>query len=569
MKTTLLLFVFILFFYQAASAQPSEKIDSLQKVLRLYTSRDTIRVDILNQIGFEYWTLDAGKSEGYGMDALTLSRHLNYYSGIGMANRVIGVSHWARGNFFSALDFLYKSDETYKKINDELGQANITMNIGMVYADQLNYERALKHYFDALSLFEKLKQQERIAIVFTKIGAIYSNQRAFEKAYEYFIKAMQIHRNIHFEFGIQDVCSYLGQMYRDQGNYKEAEKHFNESLAMAEKRKDIEHTAKNLENLSRIYLEQKRYNEAEKNLNRAYALSSKYGYKKIILNVLFGLKTLASTKKDYRQALVYFEAYELMKDSLFSKEKNQQIANLELRWQERERVQTLDQRKQQILLLQQNARVDNLTKVMLAIVLATILIVGFFIFRHQRYRIQKNHEVLLATRQLFQSRDELALLERDNTKLKENELRQQLELKNRELTSYAINFIQKNELLEELQQRIEKIKNTADPSLSKELHGLLQQLQHKYTIDRDWEDFKLTFENVHPDFVGKVLQQFPDLSPSELKLCALIRLNLGIKEKAALLGISASSTKTARYRLRKKLNLQQDQGLDEFIISLS
>ncbi len=107
------------------------------------------------------------------------------------------------------------------------------------------------------------------------------------------------------------------------------------------------------------------------------------------------------------------------------------------------------------------------------------------------------------------------------------------------------------------------------PEQSKELTPLYSLLQQTPGIDKDWEDFKRTFENVHHNFFGRLLEQDPDLTQSELRLCALICLNLSIKEMSSLMGISPDSVKTARYRLRKRFNLQQDQNLADFVIAFS
>jgi DNA-binding CsgD family transcriptional regulator len=86
------------------------------------------------------------------------------------------------------------------------------------------------------------------------------------------------------------------------------------------------------------------------------------------------------------------------------------------------------------------------------------------------------------------------------------------------------------------------------------------------SIDKDWEDFRLQFEQVHQGFFKQLKDQCPELSTSELKLCALIKLNLSMKETPTILGISPESVKTARYRLRKKLQLSHEENLIDFIL---
>jgi DNA-binding CsgD family transcriptional regulator len=179
------------------------------------------------------------------------------------------------------------------------------------------------------------------------------------------------------------------------------------------------------------------------------------------------------------------------------------------------------------------------------------IISSIIIFRAQRFKFNKRHT---------QAKKDL-----ERARQIEEELKHNLLTKDKEITSYTINFIRKNELLEELGEKIELLKGKL-PASSKELNSILNLVQNN-NIDKDWEDFKKIFENVHHDFFGKLLMQYPDLSPTELKLCALVYMNLSIKEMASLMGISPDSVKTSRYRLRKKLGLSQEQNLSEFIIN--
>ena len=94
-------------------------------------------------------------------------------------------------------------------------------------------------------------------------------------------------------------------------------------------------------------------------------------------------------------------------------------------------------------------------------------------------------------------------------------------------------------------------------------------LDRELTRDQEWTDFNAHFESINATFYNRIKQEYPDISPNDLKLCALIKLNLSIKEMSAILNISPNSVKTARYRLRKKLRLNTEDNLTEFILSLS
>ena len=156
---------------------------------------------------------------------------------------------------------------------------------------------------------------------------------------------------------------------------------------------------------------------------------------------------------------------------------------------------------------------------------------------------------------------------KENAQLKEQRLRQELEHRNQQLTSYTLNFIQKNELMSELRNKVEELQKQKQWT-SRDFRQLKMHIQQHVSIDQDWENFKLHFESVHPDFFHNLNINFPDLGPKERKLCALIRLSLNIKESAVVLGISPDSVKTARHRLRKKMNLSYEESIQDVLMQV-
>lgn len=559
-------FLSLLFFLNPLRAQQSQpdKADSLMRLLKS-TPSDSTKVDLLNQLGFEYWTVDGLQAEQYGQQALELSKQLNYKLGEAMAFRVIGVSHWARGNLIEALPSILKGRDLYKSIHDTLGEANCLMNIGMVYDEQMDKKKALDYYFAAIDLFKKLDKDQRIAIAFTKVGTIYIEQRKFDEAFHILNDAFDTHKKNKFDFGLLEVNNRLGQLYREKDELGKAENYLLESLSIARKKKDQEHIAKNLENLASIYLLQKAYGKAEICLKEAYPIAERKGYKKWLRDILRDYKDLYLLRNDPSHAVYYFSLYESLKDSIFSEEKAAQLANLQLEYAMAENEKERKLQQKEIQLLQQQSRLDRIFLFLLIGGIVVLGIVGYIIFRTLRYRIQKNKELLLQQRQLSQSQQALAKIEIENAKLKENELHSELEFKNKELTSYTINFIRKNELMQEFKMKLEELKKQLPRELANDVNSLHRMVQNN-NIDKDWEDFKLTFEGVHHNFFSSLLQKFPDLSPTELKLCAMLRLNFNLKETAAVMGISSDSVKTSRYRLRKKLNLPAEQNLTDFVM---
>jgi DNA-binding CsgD family transcriptional regulator len=153
--------------------------------------------------------------------------------------------------------------------------------------------------------------------------------------------------------------------------------------------------------------------------------------------------------------------------------------------------------------------------------------------------------------------------------LKEKQLQDEIEYKNKQITTHALNILQKNETLKHLRGQLDDIvKNSHKISIS-EIRKTMKIIDESFRLDKDWEDFKFYFEQIHTGFYSRLNLNYPDLTPLELRHCALIRLNLNLSECASILGISNDSIKVSRTRLRKKLKLNPNQSLTEFVMGIS
>jgi FixJ family two-component response regulator len=95
----------------------------------------------------------------------------------------------------------------------------------------------------------------------------------------------------------------------------------------------------------------------------------------------------------------------------------------------------------------------------------------------------------------------------------------------------------------------------------------MKKINRDLDNEKQWQVFETHFENVHEEFLKRLKDKFPELSPRELKLCAYLKLNVSSKESATLMNISTRGVEISRYRLRKKLNLDRNSNLTDFIMS--
>ena len=187
--------------------------------------------------------------------------------------------------------------------------------------------------------------------------------------------------------------------------------------------------------------------------------------------------------------------------------------------------------------------------------------------------MKRQREIL--TRLIDQRTEEIeeknkVILEREkqNSQLIHQRLNQELTLKTKELTSYTLLIIQKNKLLEDLTKNLkEAVRNPASNNL-RDFKNLLRIINQNFSSEKEWSEFSTNFNRIHAGFADNLKRKFPDLTNNDLRLCALYRVEIPSKDIAEAMGISQTSVKMARYRLRKKLGLLPEEDISEFLRKL-
>ncbi len=159
---------------------------------------------------------------------------------------------------------------------------------------------------------------------------------------------------------------------------------------------------------------------------------------------------------------------------------------------------------------------------------------------------------------------EKAHYENQLLRIKAEKLEQEIEYKTKELTSLALRIAQKNEVMGVLLEKV----NTLHSMEVQSMEDVRSQIISSMRNDKGWEYFEKQFKLVHFDFIERLSRLYPTLSPSELKVCALMKINLTTKEMSNLLCQSERSIETYRYRIRKKIHLSSNRNLVTYLSGL-
>lgn len=466
---------------------------------------------------------------------------------------------------------------------------------GMIYEMFGDYEKAIEYDFKSLEIAEKINNQKLTAITLNNIGLVYSYQQPFfHEALKYFRRYLAISTEINDENEIMGANMNIGMVYLNMSIPDSAEYYYRTAYSMARKLGNqyniglsyaslagIEKLKHNIDlyydythkaigiyrregylvSLAAIYHEFSEWfftqnipDSALYYSNKMLDIADTYSLGNYKQNGLYQLSMIYYLVNDYQKAFETLHEHGMLKDSLSSEEIKEKLARLQTIYE----VSIKDKEIENFRISQtlQDQKEQRLWLVLIIIIVASIAIILLVMVKRRKEKIvNEQKEVIL------KKEKELSILALEKSMAKEKELETELEFKARQLTSHAVSMMQKNKLMQELSANMQKVAKTANDDQKHEINKLQQQIKQSLNVEKDWELFKIYFEQVNKDFFTKLLEIEPSLSPNDLRLSALIRLNMNIKEAATVFNIEPASIKSARYRLRKKLGLNQEEDL--------
>jgi tetratricopeptide (TPR) repeat protein len=272
-------------------------------------------------------------------------------------------------------------------------------------------------------------------------------------------------------------------------------------------------------------------------LNRSIAISDSINSDHISAKAYLSRSESHSQLGAYKAALDDFMMYNRLNDSIFNTTKSKQIEEMRALFEIEQKEQEIALKEKEIESLEQKAEISNLQRILLGAALVLSLL-GFYGLRQ---KIKRN-------------------------KLERAKIQAELAFKKKELTTHALNLARKNEVLEALKQKAKELKQSETDS--KGYAQLIRTINFDLQDDNKWENFSRYFEDVHKDFNGNVKRKYPDVTSNELRLMALLKMNLSSKEIANILNISSDGIKKARQRLRKKMRLSPEDSLETTVMAI-
>lgn len=167
-------------------------------------------------------------------------------------------------------------------------------------------------------------------------------------------------------------------------------------------------------------------------------------------------------------------------------------------------------------------------------------------------------------RQQYLHKLELENSEKEIIALRNEKLKAELEGKNSELASVAMQMVHKGEILSKVKDELVRLRKVSDEDGSDDFKKLIKAIKEEDKMDEEWKQFATHFDNIHGNFTKALKNAYPTITQNEIKLSTYLYMNLSSKEIAQLLNISVRGVEISRYRLRKKLQIPTEINLNQY-----
>ncbi|MBP7496285.1 MAG: tetratricopeptide repeat protein [Bacteroidales bacterium] len=510
-----------------------------------------------------------------------------------------------KNNRLSEALYYFKKATDFYDINDNKKElANIYIRISVIFKTQYDFENALENYFKAKQLLNEIKDfykeskvTENIASIYINKGMIKTGLKYIQSAREFYLtnpkkykSALLANSNnlgtVYYKLNKKDssfiwfkmayshidnttnamevavIYNNLGNIYYDKNILDSALYYYTETYNIIKNENNVVYLGVILENIGQVKVKEKKYDEALKYYEKAMNLLTKEKASEYLLNVYLDLIEFYKTQNNYKSAIEYSEKYRKLKDSCASFDQLNKFTEIEKSFDIRNRENKISLMEKEKELILKKSKIKTIWQYILFSGLFILFLVSFLIFRNLKGVIKNK---VLKEKLLHQ--EKLQFETELNIKNAELEIRKKdIEIKNKDIEFIALRIVEKNEFIAEIEKQIDALEGTEKDK--QKLLKITNSIRNNIAIEKEMYEVQNKINEAYEGFFQKLALKHPNLSKTDKRFCSLMVLNLETKEIASLLNITIFGVKKARFRLRKKLNLNSEDDISNYLKSL-
>jgi serine phosphatase RsbU (regulator of sigma subunit) len=384
-------FIFLLLIGLSKALLSFSNLDSLKA--QLNTANEEQKVKLLSKLCLDYLFVNADSSMKFALIGLNLTKDPKYNSYKAHFNNNIGNIYAEKGELDKALEYYISAEKIFFDINEDHGKVLVSRNIGRIYEKQDLFEKALDQYNKTLILAKSSGLKEDYASTLNLIGILYYSKGDKFKALDNFKQALEINEFTKNVSGIMEGLNNVAVVYQELGKFGEALKNFNIYLDYTRKAGEQRGVVTAYHNIALVYKDKKEYPNAIKYMDSSIYLAKTIKDFDNLREAYSTLSEIYKEQNNLNKALEYFQLSAAAKDSLLAQTRDNQLIEMSTKY-ETEKKETENQLlNQQIKLKDVESSRQQIAIILIGIILIIVGVVAFILTKQNRLKNKINKQL--------------------------------------------------------------------------------------------------------------------------------------------------------------------------------
>jgi DNA-binding CsgD family transcriptional regulator/Tfp pilus assembly protein PilF len=523
----------------------------------VFFAGDTLKANLLRKEGNYLFGKNLKESGArYYQKALRLAQDKNIKTVEARVYHDLGYSYYMVNDYYSAYKYFLKAKKIYAEINDLENLNIINTNLGTFLEEEGRFAEAKKIYEESLKYYQNKQDSLEIANVLINIGNLKAYTDGREEAIAVF-KELENNRFLDAE-GLSLVNYNLAINYMELDDAKNAKIYIDKAIKISDSIGDTVQLIDLYKLKADAEVKLGNLSSAERFLHLSLKGAEDIEDFPFQIELYKQLIGISIKSKKIEKIDGFFKEISKIQDTLDSREKINSFKEVFLE-------NELKEKEEEIVLHTNEVLKEKKTKrLYLGLIIFGLL--SFSALSLVFYLSKLNYKKNIA---LASQKAKIKDIEMRNSRkieaMQVEQIQNDLKAKKRELLITLLFVKKRKEKLKSIGKEIEKVANQSVITKSSVL-SLDDFVKEKAKELDNEENVQQKLVNTHKDFFDKLLAEYPELSKTELKILAYLRVGLSTKEIADVQYVSIDAIRKSRYRIRKKLNLDSKESLEKFIL---
>lgn len=544
--------------YYGITGKPDSTIYYTKKALKYLNDYPKLKVKNIMNLAIGYSNKgDYNQSIELLEDAITLQQKLKNNTGLATAYGEMATNYNYKTDYKKSVDYLVKAISLLKKDKNSKQLPAIKQKLANTYLAQHNYKFAIDLYKECLTSFKALGANQNYYLTLINLGDALTHTKKYAEAAKTFSQASEGLKIIRDDELIGINAFRMGELEEMQGQTAKAASLYKFAIDHLKKAQSVR-----LIGMGGSYIrflnEKNDHKEALAVINSVES-SKKFRYANREEQLTYQnaiADTYKATNNDKEAIKAYQNTITIM-DSIAMVQKDAAVQEIQAKFQtelQREKNIALEANN---MALQKEMETEKMLMLLYAFISLSIIVLILLFLRGYWLKNRLQNEELKS----IEAEKNLIQQQHHHEQELTNTQKEVIEEKQRELTSTALRMANYQDSISEI---IDKCTTNAEIKIT----DVKKDLQHLMKQKDYWKQFETRFNNLHPEFGANLSIRFSKLTKNDIEFCSLLKLNMSNKEIASLLQISHESAITKKYRIKKKMEINDDAEFEKLLTEI-